>query len=263
MKLEVAITFFYVEARLSYLKTVATSLALLSDNIHVSIITNDLDNHHTIRQACARLGNNVSIYVPFLLGHPYLLTWCHFEVFRRKFKLYPDITHFWYLEDDILVTPENLAYWLDGREKLKNTPFIPSFVRYEYQTGKAEKFVTDTVAPVDLNASPSVEVAENYQFINLPTPDQGMYLLDRALAKKHFFGGSSSPDFGRWGIREKAAQGITYLEVPKGFYSRNLVGVIKQQYQLDPRCLIHHLPNNYANHPKSKFAKVAVDALFF
>jgi hypothetical protein len=51
-----------------------------------------------------------------------------------------------------------------------------------------------------------------------------MYLLDRELAKEHFYGASSNPDSGVWGIREKAAQGLTFTKVPKGFYSRNFLG---------------------------------------
>jgi hypothetical protein len=88
-----------------------------------------------------------------------------------------------------------------------------------------------------------------------------MYLYDRELMLEHLSGPSSNPDFGPWSIREKAAQGLTFVNVPKGFRSRNLVPYDIKRNQIDESCFIHHLPNNYANDPHSQFGKIPVDQL--
>ena len=72
-----------------------------------------------------------------------------------------------------------------------------------------------------------------------------MYLMDKELAIEFLFSDASSPDTGIWGIREKAAQGLTYWNVPKGAHSRMLVG-LDQRMRIHSHAQIHHLPNNYA-----------------
>ena len=70
-----------------------------------------------------------------------------------------------------------------------------------------------------------------------------MYLLDKEKAMELLFTEASSPDTGIWGIREKAAQGLTFWKVPKGTYSRFVIRVTENN-QVDPDSLVHHLPNN-------------------
>jgi hypothetical protein len=210
------------------------------------------------------IGDNAEIYVPKFIGHPFLLTWGHLDVFRKFFEADEGITHFMYLEDDIEIKPNNIAYWLQGREDLLKVGLIPSFLRYELADQKEGILSTDVTSPVELSAIPTFIANESGNFyINLPEPYQGMYLLDRELAKEHLFGPSSSPDFGPWGIREKAAQGLTFSKIPSGCFSRNFIGYIQSQGCIDPNALIHHTPNNYANNPLSKFGKIHIKNLIF
>ena len=89
-----------------------------------------------------------------------------------------------------------------------------------------------------------------------------MYLLDKQLALEFLFSDASSPDTGIWGIREKAAQGLTYWNVPASAHSRIIVG-LSQEMQIHPHSQIHHLPNNYADNPNSPFGKIPVDSIFY
>ena len=233
----------------------------LSRNTRVFVITNteSLDNHKKI---VAAVEADIKIYVPKLIGHPYLLTWAHFDVFRKLFQTEQNLTHFMYLEDDILITPENIEYWLEGRANLRNIGLIPSFLRYELAAQETLMRSTDVTSHVKLNEIPRVNFHnKNYCYINLPQPYQGMYLFDRELAEEHLFGPSSNPDFGIWGIREKAAQGLTFANVPSGCTSRNFVGFKLDRNQIDSRALIHHTPNNYANNPQTKFGKIPINEL--
>lgn len=166
-----------------------------------------------------------------------------------------------YLEDDILVKPENLDYWVRGREILRPLGLIPSFLRYEFKQNDDNPYSTDVTKKAKFWKLPRVRVTDTYFYVNLRQPYQGMYLLDRELMNEHLFGPSSSPDFGPWGIREKAAQGLTYANVPKGCRSRNFVGFDTAQGTVDSKSLIHHTPNNYAENPDTEFGKIRISEI--
>lgn len=261
-KLLVAITFHFVEDRLKYLEEAALQFDELAETVRVIVITNESDPtcHEKIRSRIPE-SIRVEIFVPKFLGHPYLLTWSHLDLFREYYKSCEEISHFLYIEDDILVRKENIEYWLKGREALSSLGIIPSFLRYEIPAGSSVKVSTDITARVRFSWIPRVRISSSYYYANLPQPYQGMYLLDRALAGVHLFGPSSNPDFGRWSIREKAAQGVTFLEVPDGCFSRNFVGVDVLKKSIDPGALIHHLPNNYADRPDTSFGKIPIEKI--
>ena len=99
----------------------------------------------------------------------------------------------------------------------------------------------------------------DYHFVSLPNPYQGMYFLDRELMDDFAASPAMSPDFGKWSIREKAAAGLTYVSAPKGFTSRNVVPFCSKRKIIHKECWIHHLPDNYAKDPASEFGKLPVE----
>lgn len=108
-KLIIAVTFYYVEDRLKYLSAISQNFSNLANDVQVFIVTNTTDkNHH--EKIITSLGENLTadICVPTFLGHPYLLTWCHLTIFREQYEQDETITHFMYLEDDILIRPDNI-----------------------------------------------------------------------------------------------------------------------------------------------------------
>ena len=255
------VTFHFVFERLIYLTKISNRFHELSPKIQVFIVTNteSLDHHALIREA---IGCEVVVVVPRNMGHPYLLTWAHFDIARRLYGSDSEITHFLYIEDDIEITRVNIDYWLNARDALHSTGFYPSFLRIEFLGSENEPRSTDAKSKFALSAIPVVSgLSDDYCYINIPYPYQGMYLLDREMAKEHFFGPSSSPDFGVWKIREKAAQGLTFSNVPRGFLSRNLLGFIRSTHSIDSNALIHHTPNSYANNPETLFGKILVKNL--
>jgi hypothetical protein len=260
-KLLIAVTFFYNPDRLNYLQRILFYFPYLCRDTKVIIVTNTDDSaHHRLIKKAAAI--DIEIVVPTYLGHPYLLTWSHLDCFKKSFQDDPLISHFCYLEDDLELKPENIEYWLKSRKELQKIGLIPSFLRYEVADGESIKRSTDVTSIVEFEKTPRFETKDNkYCFLNLAQPYQGMYLFDRELAQEHFFGPSSSPDFGTWGIREKAAQGLTFANVPSGCFSRNFLGFNMILNQIDPAALIHHTPNNYANNPNSKFGKIPIESL--
>ena len=62
-------------------------------------------------------------------------------------KLYEreEITHFLYLEDDILIDKLNFNYWINSRKILKKFNLIPAFVRTEVSKKDQEVYAIDFV----------------------------------------------------------------------------------------------------------------------
>lgn len=258
-KLAIAVTFHFAPDRLQWLERIAREFPLLADQVDLHIVCNRGDDEVRSLIGKALAGAPHTLVVPTLLGHPFLLTWVHLAVFRTLFAQDPDITHFLYLEDDILIEPRNVAYWLRGRDALRPHGFIPSFIRYEINHADGLEYSSDVVERHIRSQLPTVPISPDYAYLSLRQPYQGMYLMDRELMEEHLNGPSSSPDFGPWPIREKAAQGLTFTAVPKGFFARNLVGFDLTANALDRGCLIHHLPDNYANSPVTfPYGKVAI-----
>jgi hypothetical protein len=264
LNLLICVTFHYVSERLTYLQKISSHFSSLAENVEVIIITNERENASVIFNLLAEFNLNIKVISPFLLGHPYLLTWCHIQVFREALLSDQTISHFLYLEDDMCVTAENISYWIEGRERLRRFGLIPSFFRFELCPSTGEAYSTDVIARVNFAVIPKVEFQDiEYAYLNLPSPYQGMYFLDRELMNEHLESQSSSPDFGIWSIREKAAQGITFLKVPEGFTSRNLIGYSMTLDTIDSRCLVYHIANNYITNPDTPHAKIRVADLIF
>ena len=263
-KLLIGITVHFVKERIEFLRRIAINFNRLSLNTQVFIVTNtnSADEQKLIKAA---IKSHVEIYVPKYLGHPFLLTWGHLDIFREYFQADPDISHFMCLEDDIEIKPNNIEYWLRGRDDLRKAGLIPSFLRYEFASQETEVRSVDLTSSYELKKLPVCKKIEgNYCYINLPRLHQGMYLLDRELAKEHLFGKSSHPDFNillGTGIRERACQGLSFKNVPPGSFSRNFLGFMQDKNLIDPDALIHHTTNTYANDPKSKFGKIKIKDL--
>jgi hypothetical protein len=259
-RLAIAVTAHFVPDRLVYLHTIATQFPVLADQVEVFIVTNATSTEQAaIDAALGDIDIDYRFVTPTKLGHPFLLAWSHLWVFRELRRL-PEAerpTHFLYVEDDILVRPQHIAYWLRGREELRPNGLIPSWLRYEFD-GSGVAYSSDVTAPAQYAKLPKVVRDGGYAYLNLRFPYQGAYLMDRELLNEHLDGRSSSPDFGPWRSRESAAQGLTFAGVPAGFTSRNLIGYRTDEGTIDPDCLIHHLPNSYVGMPNTPFGKLTI-----
>lgn len=259
--LAVCVTFFYDAARLAYLREITSHYSEFSEKVDIYVITNRDDPDVTELIRAALPGNlpkvTVKFIVPRWLGHPYLLTWVHREVFREVVKD-PGISHFLYTEDDLRITAGNVAYWLHYRPILREHGLIPSFFRVEKHP-RIGWCSTDCKVPVCISSQPVVPIDRDRHFICLPNPYQGTYFLDRELMDEFAASPAMSPDFGRWKIRESAAAGLTFVNVPAGFTSRNVVPFYPARKLVCEDSWIRHLPGNYANNPELKFGKLPVE----
>ncbi len=258
-----AITFHYVTARLPFLRSVVAEQASLAARVTVHVFTNTHDpvELRNIESCVPPKSDNFDyriIPVP-PQAHPYFLTWTHKQSLRVDFAQNPAFTHFMYIEDDILVTSANVAYWLAARQDLRPFGLIPGFIRVEQSAATGTWVSTDLREAIPLWRTPALRLSPRRWFLNLRYAYQAMYLFDRELANEHLAGPAMSPEFGPWNIRERAAQGQTFVDVPRGFKTRNVVPFDPQSLRIDPICHVHHLPNNYANDSRWGHGTVRLD----
>lgn len=257
-----AITFHYDKNRLTYLEKVCRQIPSLAFNYKVIVVTNTQDEN-SLNEILDRLKglNNLELVVHPQASHPYFLTWAHHPIFKQQLISDSGFSHYMYLEDDIFVTARNINYWLRGRHELQNSSFYPSFVRYEINQKNCKHYATDITKSLQFKKLPQVIISTDYAYISSPQPYQGMYLMDQKMLHEYYNSPAYSPDFGSWNIREKATQGLTFLNVPNKFFSRNLIGCSLPQKSIDPDAFIEHLPANYANDKNSPFGKILIDKL--
>lgn len=263
MRLAICITVHFSKERLVYLEAMVKNFSQLCEEVEVFIVTNanpDTCERNSLDSVLKENGFKYHFFTPNGIGHPFLLTWSHFDIFKRLIND-ESISHFMYLEDDLLVTKSNLEYWQESLETLLPLGLIPSFIRVEKKQGLPMWYSSDVKEQFRFRKLPKVNKNADYAFINLPHPYQGMYFLTRELMIEHLNSPSSNPDFGEWGIRERACQGLTFQNVPDWCTSRNFVGFNLNNETIDPRAFIHHLPNNYANRINSddKLGTILVD----
>lgn len=256
--LAACVTFHFAAERLPYLSKTVSNYIGLARKTDVFVVTNISDTDR-IWDVLPHSRNDLSLHfvTPSGLGHPFLLAWTHREVFREVHAC-GAASHFLYSEDDLLFGRPNVEYWLRYREPLKRHGLIPSFFRVE-QSRDLGWVSTDCITPCSPYSQPHVMLDDGTLFVCMRNPYQGMYFLDRELMDEFSASPAMSPDFGRWDIRERAAQGLTFVNVPNGYSSRNAVPMNSGNWCVPREAWIHHMPNNYAEDPKVPFGKISVE----
>lgn len=263
--LNICATFHFDVKRLDFLRESLANSRELATIVNLTVVTNvkDKKSIRLLEENLPQGMNDVEIVCPNLIGHPFFLTWIHFDVFRKIIESDSPGDYFLYKEDDTTFTSENIRYWIEGTQDLDNTPFYPSFVRYEQLNKQSEIYLTDVTQRVRLFLTPKIKVSKSRHYVNFSENYQGLYLLDRSKMEIHLNSKSSHPDNGEWGIREKATRGLSLHSVPKGFHSRNLVRIDVQSKRIHPGALIRHIPNNYLLDPNTPHAKIKINKCFY
>ena len=268
----VAITVHFNANRLKFLAEV---LRTLSDfpvaAMEIILVTNTLsdDKLAVLRRLCDEISpaNRISIRNHDYLAHPFNLTWSHRAIVAREFVKNNGgrYTHFIYLEDDIRLTFINFCYFVEYRETLRDVGLLPSFLRVEYSSAFNGFVSSDNKAPVDMSHQSQLDAGETVM-MNIPNPYIACYILDIALAAEFV----RSPSFRRgksrnvteWDVRERAAMGLCFENVPDSFKSRYVVPISKLTGTALSCTWISHLPNNYADDPNDGYGKIRMDSLF-
>lgn len=264
------IAFFFEKKRINNLNKICEQLNNISKFNKIYILTNKIS-----AKELGLLKKKIKVKVNFIIIkeilHNRLLPWYHYDLMKKSFKQ-KKITHFIYLEDDMLINKKNFDYWVNSRKFLKQFNLIPGFVRIEKNKSDNNLYSVDYVKRVKLNSLPRIQTNEKINFINNKYPYQGMYLYDRDLMKEHLNGPSSNPDCGHGAyntdyidkrminldLMAKANIGLTYINVPKGFFNRIVIPFNLEKKQIDDMCFIQHLSNKYV-YKKSWFSNFKIN----
>jgi hypothetical protein len=257
-RLAIAVTCFAGGGSIDHLDEISRDWRELADDLAVFVISDDAQNPQIVSFTRAFPEFNVVVVEPSVVGHPYLFTWIHRQIFKDLFLNDLRVTHYLYLEDDVFFSTKNMAYWLEARQALRPFGAIPGFFRYEVDASGA-RFATDFLRTEHFHALPRIDHAGvGYSWVNFRSSYEGMWLMDRELFGEFLSSESFGPDHGHWRIRERATQGLIFENVPSGCFSRKFVGVFVGK-GVDTRGLVHHVSNRYASDPNSRFAKILTD----
>ena len=274
IKIVAVISFFFDRKKVKNLNKVCLNLRQISRSTQINILINDI-SQKDLKKIKKMLEVKVNIIIIKQPLNNRLLPWYHFEIMRKAFKN-KKISHFIYLEDDILISKKNFDYWNNSRKYLKKINLIPGFLRTEKYKNDEDLYAVDFVKRNKLGTIPMIKVNNELSFINTKYPYQGMYLYDRDLMKEHLEGPSSNPDCGHGAFNinfldkrmmnldliAKANIGLTYINIPDGFFNRIVLPYNINENQIHDICQINHLSNKYTN-KKSWFGNVKVkDAIF-
>ena len=263
IKFVAAITFHYNESKIDDLIKVCKSLSEISNDNEIHIFTNK-HSEFLVKKCKENLSVNINFEIIDQPINDRLLPWYHVNL-MRKIVNRTEITHFIYLEDDILLSKKNVYYWINSRKILKKFNLIPGFTRTETNPINKKIYAIDFVKKNELKDLPNLYLNKTYDFINHHYPYQGMYLYDRELMKEYLFGPASNPDCGHGAYKinyldtrminldlmAKANIGLTYIDVPEGFYNRIVTLYNKDQQRIDKVCCVEHLSQKYSNEDSS------------
>lgn len=268
-------------SKLHLLNRVLLSQEFLFDEVHVAIITNKFQKNdlNLILTALPLQSKRFKIEIINrqyeALPSPWLLAWVHKTLMHEKFQD-ETYSHFLNIEDDIEISLTNIEYWLNARNELRNHNLFPSFFRVEFNDSKSEWVSVDAIRGDKFSTSnlPRLIKNEEYGYINLPRIYQGMFLYDRELMQEYVNSGKYVIDeaFPHWryalqyptsplGLGEASHDGISQINVPEGFFSRNLLPCNLKYSLLDPCCFVHHIHNKYTNIEASEHGKVFVNQI--
>ena len=263
-----AITFHFIEARIGYLAEVASTLAafpVAAMEIVVFTNTDDPSERSVMSSALSSIGFAAKVVTIKDLAHPFDLTWAHKELIKTRFVGEPEaFSHFIYLEDDTRLSFANFYYFIETRQALRVQGLIPGFARTEWREASRCFVNTDNVKPVVLGGRVHV-CCGLFSYVALDNPYCASLILDQQLALEYVcsrsFDRLLSHEVCGWGIRERAAMGLTFEAVPASFAARTVVPVDPQAQIIPPYACLAHLPNNYANDASSEFGKIPMSEL--
>jgi hypothetical protein len=269
---EVSIAAHYVPQRAGYL---AQSLDTINQwtigEVSVTIGTNDgaLQRDPTLANVLERLrrsGRKVSFEVAHGLAHPWHLTWWHKQRLREWAESADEGDLFCYMEDDIALPDQALAYFWEFLPAAKEQGVIPGFLRYE--KNRNGRNVSTDFRGHQAVAKKEILELEGQRFVAPDYPYWAGFILDKELAEEYLASpwadlnlADQQPQSNGHSCRVQSAWALTYNDVPPGLPSRLVVPVGESLTPLDD-CLVWHTPNNYAASKVHGFGTVPIDKVF-
>jgi hypothetical protein len=229
--------------------------------LHIHVITNtesDADKRLLHELVEPFMPDNTSLSIEGFWNpiDPKEMTWRHKRLFDDVFFPSTELTHFLYVEDDMRFSMANLEYWLSYKERLEAVGLLPGFVRYELRGANNTIYLSDNVyqTPLEHNL---IEVKDE-SFLTPHNPYPALYIVDRLLAEEYRKSKSFDPRLSEeiigWPSTERSAMGLMFENRPMGRSCRFVVPYNPGRKTPHWSCLVHHLPNTFANGERAGLA---------
>lgn len=271
--ISVSIAAHYVPRRVPYLAEVLLAIARWTEReIDVVLDTNDAavladEQLAGALSALRSRGARVRCEVAHSMAHPWHLTWWHKSRLREFSESEGDPADlFMYVEDDIVVTQENLDYFTSYLPAAKAKGCLPGFMRFE-------KRADGVLMSADYRGYQLVEDCQRIELDGQPFvaprfPYWAGFIMDRELAREYFTSdwsdlekADTKPQSNRNSCRVQSAWALTFEKVPDGFWSRYVVPVDDALQPLDC-CLVWHSADNYNVSKQYSFGTVKSKHVF-
>ena len=270
-KLAIVICFYFNDKKINILRTTVREIISYNFKIDLTVITNNLSNKQ--RKILEKLAKpkfkDLNIHEIKDIPDTNMLPWYSINIMKKKYQN-KSISHFMFIEDDILVTSKNICYWIYFRKILKNLGLVPGFLRYENY--KKNFYAVDYEKKILFKKCPKI-LSNNtdFGFINPKFPYAAMYFMDRELMKEYLNSDAIKIDFSftnnflksRAPIKELLNISYAFLNIPEGFFNKLMIPFNKFK-SIPNYCLIEHTDIKYANSKKLKnmgFGKIKVKNL--
>ena len=243
MNIAIHISFFYIEERFIYLNRIIEETNIYDDKADIFIHTNNNFEASMLKKYTN--GSMNIIYHDLTNEHPYYLTWkCRKLMYEQK----DDYDVFMYIEDDILVPNAAIHYWKTYNKQLINRNYNLGFLRIE--TKDNEEYITDLP---NTRFNKLIIIDDIKYCINDINPYCAFWIYNKEefnrFVESKFY---DINNIKQYNIREKSATG---LHNPKtNWYKATLIPIIDNN--VNKSCRIYHLPNNYVNNARNKFATI-------
>jgi hypothetical protein len=169
------------------------------------------------------------------------------------------------ISKNIVFSYVNFCYFVSHRQKLASTGLLPSFLRVEYSAIRQGYVSIDNPHIVNVANLPFHDIGDSI-VISVPQPYCACFALDIPLAVEYVnsksFNMEASKQLCHWGIRERAAMGLCFEQIPKPFRHRYVVPIVKDTGMPPSWTWVWHMPNTYADNPAETFGKIRMDELF-
>ncbi|MEQ8409953.1 MAG: hypothetical protein RIB52_00210 [Erythrobacter sp.] len=271
---EVSIAAHYVPVRIPYLADVLRAIARWDrPKVKVTLVTNDLAiaDEPLVRECGALLnkkGFELTFDVAHDMDHPWHLTWWHKPALRNFFAR--DERHerdlFMYIEDDIVVTRQNLHYFERFLPLTKRIGCLPGFLRFE--KGPAGERISPDFRGYQFIPDDHVIEIDGQKFVAPRFPYWAGFILDAELNAEYQASPWSDldeaarlPESRNHSCRVQSAWALTYDTVPDKLPSRCIVPVDDDLTPLEC-CQVWHSANNYSVSKQYNFGTVAMEDIF-
>lgn len=241
-------------------------------HVSVTLVTNDLaiGSEPLIKAAKSKLerrGFELSAQEAHDLAHPWHLTWWHKRRLRSWFSgggSSQDL--FMYIEDDIVVTRDNIAYFTQFLEAAKREGLLPGFLRFE--KGAKGKRISPDYRGFQQVSNKEKRTLNGQRFIAPQFSYWAGFIVDRELCAEYLNSPWSDlatadqmPQSKSHSCRVQAAWALTFVGVPDGLPSRYVVPVDENDHPLEC-CQVWHSANNYSVSKELNFGTVAMKDIF-